>query len=149
MKEPTKNNKKKNIQAQHKANEEARLNNLFALSAKNTGQFKSSVTHQEIKTYKKAADYDAWMKDQTTRGVKIYCFLIIAIVGLFYYGGSSASSLSHFSLVVSAILALFWLCYSFMMIMWIYRLANDILSGEKKNRKKMMHLYSIYTEQKT
>ena len=137
----------KNIQAQHKANEEARLNNLFALSAKNIGQFKSSVTHQEIKSYKKAADYDAWMKDQTTRGVKIYCFLIIAIIGLFYYGISSASTLSNLSLVTAAILSLIWLWYSLMMIMWIYTLIHDVFSGERKNRKKMMYLHSIYTEQ--
>jgi hypothetical protein len=132
------------INQQNREEDKNRVDNLLSICKTNPDHFKQMITHDELQRYKKAQAYDEWMKDQTKRGIKVFVCLTIAIIVLFFYGGSSASALSDFALAGSAVLALFWLWYSLMLIFWVNTLVQDVISGQKKLRKNKLYLYQKY-----
>ncbi|GGF92499.1 MULTISPECIES: hypothetical protein [Cysteiniphilum] len=132
------------INEQNQEDDKNRIKDLLNICNTNLNHFKQMVTHDELQTYKKAQAYDLWMKDQTRRGIKVFVCLTIAIIALFLFGGSNVSSLSIFALTTSAMLSLFWLWYSLMLIFWINTLIQDVISGQKKLRKDKVFLYQKY-----
>ena len=132
------------INQQNREEDKNRVDNLLSICKTNPDHFKQMITHDELQRYKKAQAYDEWMKDQTKRGIKVFAYLTIAIIALFLFGGSNISSLSIFALASSAVLSLFWLWYSLMLIFWVNTLVQDVISGQKKLRKNKLYLYQKY-----
>lgn len=132
------------INQQNREEDKNRVDNLLSICKTNPDHFKQIITHDELQRYKKAQAYDVWMKDQTKRGIKVFVCLTIAIIALFLFGGSNISSLSIFALASSAVLSLFWLWYSLMLIFWANTLVQDVISGQKKLRKNKVFLYQKY-----